>query len=445
MNQKISVPTSNRTASLVGRDEYGLIQQDQRDLTMDDFRIATEPMPDGSTREVIRFHYNGRWVPLKPYYLGNSPYVELSIMQPQEEALLTDKDRYRLTFESDNYAPHVDRLQRGEIVLGGNFTGIEEIKLHMMRGAATKNEKLNELALVDAQRRAMLQFTLAPVNIALGALAPGIPVPVNSAADLLYSLFTKSPVSQLGPPSLDELMDTELGPWLLSEHQSQNPSYMPGYTWDKLPQPYKSNLKAEMIMKLKNFMPEPEVEKLYHYLQEREKQGKRDYLLQVVSDMLNVAGTVEGGLYTKLVPTNTYFAEPYHVLAEYKAPRLQVLSFVLTNASWALTGQVPIPQAISIAMGHQMRFFPVNQLSQPGNAFEKFFGWVTPAIDLKSVVNSFASDPTDLTFVNSPRNVHLNIYIAGIDLKEILYAFGISERLELQLKHIFEDPNSYAM
>jgi len=445
LNQNISVLNSTSSGLIIGayvaRDAYGLIQQSVRYITKDDIKESVETMPDGNTRVVLRINVNGRWVPLKPYYLGNSPYEEFSIMQEPEEALLTGSD-YRMAFDSNNYS-QVDPLTRGEIVLGGNFLTIEDIKLHMMRAAATKNEKLNELALQDAKRRGLLQFALAPLNIALSVAAPGIPTPTNAVADLLYRAVFKSPISELGPPTGEEIAETELGPWLLSERQRSDTSYKQGHDWEHLTPQERSDLKAEAIAIWQKAVPENETASLFHYLKVRQDQGKQSYLLDTVTSILNIAGTLEGGLDSHLTIAGTRNAGTAgSFLVEYQSPNNKALAFLLSNAGWALSGQVPIPQAIAAAMGKPLPFVPVNQLNQPGSFAAKLFSYVTPVIDLKSVMNGFVSDPTELPFVNSPRNIRLNIYIAGIDLKEILFALDITERLELQLKKIFEDPNN---
>src|SRR5262249_27192453 len=161
------------------------------------------------------------------------------------------------------------RLSRGEIILGDNWKLIDETKDNLLKAAVIKNEKLNDLSLQDARRRGMLQFMLAPANIALSIAAPGVPVPLNSAAFFLDTILHKPPIDQMGPPTTNEIAEKVLGPWYLGERQSKDSSYMQGRTWNKLNAQEKSDVKSGVIALLQNvLMPEDEIRKLYYYLEE---------------------------------------------------------------------------------------------------------------------------------------------------------------------------------
>ncbi|MBU1998278.1 MAG: LysM peptidoglycan-binding domain-containing protein, partial [Candidatus Omnitrophica bacterium] len=339
------------------------------------------------------------------------------------ELLYSVSDRY---LEQDDAIKH--HLQRGDIFVGRSFFEERLIKSNIdlfnrHREVLSQKEYSQYL-----NKKMVLETLLVPVNIGLGYVNSWLPV--ASVSRLIFDLVYRPDKILPGAPSQEEKIKFLAGYMYLEVLEKKSGR---DYFNDKdrewldkeLTKVSDEQLKPYMERaeeKFKGLITKIEAKKLDYYLQQRKGQITAEYLLNMAGLILDISGTVLSQDKT-LVFTDEFKGTMQIV---YEEPRQKVLVEILQQKYVSLTGELNIPQFVSLlTQGKGMPFVHLKDFASDFNFLEKAFSVFAPTIDLLSVINAAqkALGPPDESwdpiFKNHPTSPRIKLYLLGFPISLI--------------------------
>ncbi|MCF7877720.1 MAG: LysM peptidoglycan-binding domain-containing protein, partial [Candidatus Omnitrophica bacterium] len=412
-------------AAEVERNEYGMITGVKAFFEDDAFKAGIRKK---SLLERPEFYLDAKpekiWLKYWPFEKADVPLV---FSKKIKEELKAEEE---VPYRGDKYfKKEKDPFTRGEIIVGRNFHKSRYIEASLMHHIIER--EITSLSEYEKylKRKTLLETFLVIPNIALSITGTETPWGgiATSGTRLLFDLISRPDEILAGVPTKEEraeffakyvlLNDMKENYRNLSPKQAKYADQELEERWDNLSGEQRKEYIARAQELLKSHFTSEDAAKMYHYTERRKKEATALYILNTVSLLMDISGTILAE------DTKMHWTDKYedNMRIGYEVPEHKLLADILQQRYISLTGEVNIPQVISLLVqGEGLPYVPIDEFdNETFSLLDKFFSVAGVTLDLKSVANDifsmFAPDDRawDIPIKTASGSPRLNFYLFG--------------------------------